>query len=41
MKLLVSLDDPSEMRDSLEKAFTPGPELATPDVDYLYTCART
>ena len=37
LKHLVSLDDPTEIRDALEKAFTPGPELATPDMDYLST----
>ena len=37
LKHLVSLDDPTEIRDALEKAFTPGPELGTPDMDYLST----
>lgn len=39
LKHVLSIEDPAERRSALEEAFTPGPELATEQTDYLSTCA--
>ena len=36
LKFLLAMEDPREIRNGLEEAFTPGPELTTEDEDYLF-----
>lgn len=40
LKHLLAMDNPQEIRSGLEDAFTPGPELATQDEDYLFCEAQ-
>ena len=36
LKYLLSIEDPKDVRNGLEEAFTPGPEIEIGDEDYLF-----